>query len=342
MATVQITDIFDAQVFQDLPAVNSPERTAFYESGVIVRTPLIDTLASGPGKLVELPFWNDLALTDDPNLSTDNPATTATPKNVTQGEQIARKAMLNQGWSTSDLASELATTDPMTHIRARVDNYWTYQMQRRLISSVRGVLADNVANDSGDMVYDASGATNGDITANTVFTRSNFTAAAFTMGDRVDGLSAIAVHSMVYKRMVDNDDIDFIPDSMGKMTIPTFLGKRVIVDDGLPVVAAGGAGAGDTAPFYTSVLFGAGAIGYGDGVPMNPVEIEREAAQGNGAGVETLWTRKSWIIHPFGFKTKNAPAATSYTLAELALATSWDRAVADRKSVPMAFLVTNG
>jgi hypothetical protein len=342
MALVQITDIFDAQVFQDLPAVNSPERTAFFESGVVVRSGLLDSLASGPGKTAELPFWKDLTLTDDPNISTDNPASSATPKNVAQAEQKSRKAMLNQGWSTADLASELATTDPMTHIRSRVDNYWTYQFQRRLIASCRGVLADNVANDSGDMRYNASGATNGDITANTEFTRANFTAAAFTMGDRVDGLSAIAVHSMVYKRMVDNDDIDFIPDSQGRMTIPTFLGKRVIVDDGLPVVAAGGAGAGDTAPFYTSVLFGPGAFGWGDGVPMNPVEIERDAAQGDGGGVETLWTRKSWLLHPFGFAVKNAPAGNSYTLAELALATSWDRVVADRKSAPLAFLVTNG
>jgi len=342
MATVQLSDIIDVTIFQDLPSVNSPEKTAFYQSGIITQSPLLNSLADGAGKIAELPFWNDLAATDNPNLSTDNPASSATPKNITQGEQVSRKAFLNQGWSATDLASELAMGPrAMDRIRERTDTYWTRQWQRRLIASCNGILADNVANDAGDMTYDASGATNADISATTVFTRQNYTAAAFTLGDAVDMVSAIGVHSMVYKRMVDNDDIDFIPDSAGNMTIPTYLGNRVIVDDGLPVTPAGGALPGDTAPMYTSVLYGQSAFGYGDGAPVTPVAIEREEAQGDGAGVETLWTRKTWLLHPFGFKVDTAPAGNSYSLAELALATTWDRVV-ERKNVPLAFLVTNG
>lgn len=342
MATVQLSDIVDVTVFQDLPSVNSPEKTAFYESGIINASPLLGNIANQPGKIAELPFWKDLDATSAPNLSTDDPTDIATPDNAEQGEQIARKAFLNKGWSTSDLANELVMgPKAMEHIRNRVDSYWVKQWQRRLLAASRGVLADNVANDGSDMVYDASGATNGDITANTVFTRQNFTSAAFTLGDSVDSLGAIAVHSILYKRMVDNDDIDFIPDSQGLMTIPTFLGKRVIVDDSMPVVAAGGTGGGDSAPKFTSVLYGQGMFGYGDGTPTVPVEIEREAAQGEGGGIETLWTRKTWILHPFGFKTAAAPASFSYSLAELANAATWDRVI-ERKNVPMAFLVTNG
>lgn len=342
MATVQLSDVIDVTVFQDLPSVNSPEKTAFFESGIVSRNSLLDGLATSPGKLAELPFWKDLDATVAPNLSSDDPTSSATPNKIVQGEQIARKSMLNQGWSATDLASELAMGDKaMDRIRERVDMYWMRQWQRRLIAAGNGVLADNVANDGSDMVYDASGATNADITATTVFTRQNFTTSAFTMGDRVDGLAAVAVHSLVYKRMVDNDDIDFIPDSMGKMTIPTFLGHRVIVDDGLPVTPAGGALSTDTAPMYTSILFGQGAFGYGDGAPAVPVEVEREAAQADGGGVETLWTRKTWILHPFGYQQTGTPAADSFTLAELALAAQWDRVV-DRKNVPISFLVTNG
>jgi hypothetical protein len=344
MATVQLADIIDVVVFQDLPAVNSPELTAFYQSGIVTSNPLLNGLATAPGKLAELPFWRDLDSSVEPNRSNDDPTDIATPQKVSQGEQISRKVFLNQGWSKSDLASELAMgPKAMEHIRSRVDTYWVRQWQRRLIAAAIGVMADNVANDGSDMVYDASGATNADIGANTVFTRQNFTSAAFTMGDRVDGTQAIAVHSMIYKRMVDNDDIDFIPDSQGNMTIPTFLGKRVIVDDGMPYTPAGGTLGTDTAPKYTSILFGAGAFGYGDGTPDVPVEVEREAAQGDGGGIETLWTRKTWILHPFGFQHTGTPAAsaTGFNLAELALATSWDRVV-DRKNVPLAFLTTNG
>ena len=333
MATVQLADIIDVTVFQDLPAVNSPEKTAFYQSGVVTRNPLLDAIASSAGKIAELPFWNDLDATVAPNLSTDDPTDVAAPQKITQGEQIGRKAFLNQGWSKSDLASELALgPEAMDHIRARVDMYWQRQWQRRLIASCNGVLADNVANDSSDMVHDVAVDS---ATASSVFTRSNFTSAAFTAGDAYDSLAAIAVHSIVYKRMVDNDDVDFIPDSQGNMTIPTFLGKRVIIDDSLPVDPNG---ANDAK--YTSILFGGGAFGYGDGMPDMPVEVEREAAQGEGGGIETLWSRKTWLLHPFGFQATGTPAGNSFTLAELALATSWDRVV-ERKNVPIAFLVTN-
>ena len=136
--------------------------------------------------------------------------------------------------------------------------------------------------------------------------------------------------------MVKNDDIDFIPDSEGNLVIPTYLGLRVIVDDGMNVEA------GDTDGFkYTSVLFGAGAFGFGVGSPEVPVEIERYADQGNGGGIETLWVRETYVLHPFGFKSTGTPNnGISYTLSELATAGTVDRVI-ERKNIPLAFLVTN-
>jgi hypothetical protein len=231
--------------------------------------------------------------------------------------------------------------DAMTRIRARLDAYWRRQWQRRLIATCNGILADNVANDAGDMVVDVAANT---ATSSSIFTRANFTSAAFTLGDAYDKLSAIAVHSIVYKRMIDNDDIDFIPDSEGEMTIPTFLGHRVIVDDGLPVDPNGS----DDAKF-TSIIFGDSAFGWGEGTPKVPVEVQREADQGRGGGIETLWSRKTWLLHPFGFQALTVPSSPgpavpanglTYSLAELGNAAIWDRVI-ERKNIPLAFLVTN-
>lgn len=336
MATVQLSDIIDVKVFQDLPSVNSPEKTAFFESGVVTRNSLLDGIATAAGKTAELPFWKDIDATVAPNLSTDNPATLATPDKIVQGEQIARKAFLNKGLSAADLASELAMgSRAMDQIRARVDAYWLRQWQRRLIASCNGVLADNVANNSGDMVINVAAEATGSQTATTKFNRDTFTDAVYTMGDAADALRAIAVHSAVMKQMVKNDDIVYVPDSQGRLSVPTYMGLRVIVDDGLPVVA------GATSGFkYTSVIFGEGAFGYGDGAPAVPVEVQREANQGNGAGVETLWTRKTWILHPFGYQNTGTPASVSFSLSELAADAAWSRVV-DRKNVPISFLVTN-
>lgn len=336
MATTRLSDIVDVKVFRDLPQVDGPEKTAFFDAGIVTRNGLLDEIASGPGKIVELPFWNDLDGSVEVNYSTDNPASSATPQKINQGSQIARKAFVNQGWQAADLASELAMGGTaMEAIRARTDRYFARQWQRRLIAACNGLLADNVAANSSDMVVNVAAEATGSQTADTRFNRDAFTEAAFTMGDAKSGLTAIAVHSAVHKQMVKNDDIVYIPDSQGQLTIPTYMGLRVIVDDGMTVTA------GATSGFkYTSVLFGAGAFGYGVGSPEVPVEVDRGAAAGDGGGIETLWIRNTWLLHPFGFQQTGTPAGVSFTNAELQAATSWAR-VLDRKLIPMAFLVTN-
>ena len=335
MALTQLADIIDVTVFQDLPAVNSPEKTAFFQSGVVVRNPLLDGLASADGKIAELPFWKDIDGSIETNYS-DDTENNATPLKVIQGEQITRKAFVNKGWKESDLASELVMgADALVHVRNRVDTYFQRQWQRRVIAMSNGILADNVANDGGDMVSDIASEDGDNAAATNKWSRGAFTTAIFTLGDAFGGISALAVHSAVYKQMVDADDIDFIPDSNGSLIIPTFMGKTIIVDDGMTVTA------GSTSGFkYTTVLYGAGAFGYGEGTAQIPVEIDRKASQGNGGGAGELWVRKTWLLHPFGYQQTGTPAGVSFTLAELSTAAVWDRVI-ERKSVPLAYLITN-
>ena len=336
MPTTKLSDIIDVTIFRDLPQIEGPEKTRFFESGIITRNGLLDELANAPGKSIELPYWNDLDGSAEVNYSSDDPASSATPQKVTQGEQTARKAFVNQGWQAADLASELAMGGTaMEAVRARTDRYFARQWQRRLIAATNGVLADNVANDSSDMVIDVAAEATGDQDAATRFNRDAFTEALYTAGDSAEMFTTIAVHSVVMAQMVKNNDIDFIPDSDGMATIPTYMGKRVIVDDGLTVTT------GDENGFkYTSVLFGPGAFGYGVGSPITPVAIDRNEEQGDGGGIETLWVRNTWLLHPFGFEQTGTPSGISFTQAELATAAVWSRVLA-RKLVPLSYLVTN-
>jgi hypothetical protein len=334
MALVQLTDVIIPQVYESYTAINSPEKSAFFESGVVTRNTMLDQKANTGGRTINVPFWKDLDSSVAPNLS-DDTTNAASPQKIVAGEQIARLAYLNQGYSSADLAGEIAGSDPMQQVRNRFGTYWMRQWQRRLIASANGILADNVAANSSDMLVKVAAEATGSVTSSTLFNRDAFTEAAYTMGDMASDLQAIAVHSRIMAQMVKNNDIVYIPDSEGRLSIPTYMGLRVIVDDGMTVRA------GTTSGFvYTSVLFGAGAFGYGEGSAKMPVELDREAAKGNGGGIETLWERKTWLLHPFGFQATGTPAGNSFTLAELALATSWARVV-ERKNVPIAFLQTN-
>ena len=336
MALVRLSDIIEPAVFLDYMAQNTMEKTAFWQSGVIATNPLLVAKANSGGRIVDVPFWKDLA-NNEPNISSDDPAVLSTPDKIDTGKQIARIAYLNKSWSATDLASEIAGANAMQRIAARVSSYWERAYQSRLLSLTRGLLADNIAANSVDMVYDASRKTAGAAAAENGFTRANFTSAAFTLGDAFENTGAVAVHSVIYKRMVDNNDIDFVKDSEGNLSIPTYLGKRIVIDDGMPAVLNSTSGLIE----YTSVLYGAGAIGLGEGSPLVPVEVEREAAQGNGGGVEVLYNRKTVLMHPMGYAFNSASVAgESPTLAELQVVTNWTR-VYERKATSIAFLVTN-
>lgn len=327
MATTQIADVIVPAKFTEYIVVNSMERTALVQSGVAKKnSAMLEQLTAGAQSFT-VPFWLDLA-SDEADIVSDNPATLATPKKLTAGKQVVRKAFLHQGWAAMNLASELSGSDPLVRIQDRAVNYWDRQMQRRLIASLQGIQADNVATNAGDMQLDISGL----VGALAKFSASAVIDCASTLGDGLEGLTAIGMHSAVLSYAMKNDMIATVPQSEGKF-IKTFRGLAVIVDDGLPVASGN----------YTTVLFGPGAIGYAVADPrIAPgTEIENQPSAGNGGGQQTLHSRINAACHPLGFTWKETTVAgNSPTIAELRLAANWGRVVTERKSVPLAFLVS--
>ena len=207
----------------------------------------------------------------------------------------------------------------MEAIAGRVSAYWTRRLQAAFIATWNGVIADNVVSNSSDYVNDVSGASFVDGVTN--FSAEAFLDAAVTMGDSMEDLTAVVVHSVVYNRMQKNNLIDFIPDARGEINIPTFLGREVIVDDGVP----------RTGNVYDTWLFGGGATMMGVGSPPVATEVDRKAGGGNGGGQDVLYSRVMWTIHPTGHRWAGTagdggPANTGTANDDLDEAGSWTRA----------------
>ena len=153
MANVQLSDAIIPQVYLDYAANDSPEKTAFVESGIAVTNPVLQAQANNGGNVVEIPHWNDIDSSVEPNIgdTTDN---LATPNKIGSGKQTGRNAYLNNGWAAKDLVGEIAGSDPMRRIRDRTDRYWMRQWQYRILATAEGIQADNVANNGSDMVND--------------------------------------------------------------------------------------------------------------------------------------------------------------------------------------------
>lgn len=318
--TTQLTDIFVGDYYQTLDPVNSPEKTAVYQSGIVVKNEALDAIANNGQGSSTIAYWQDLDADEAPNLSNDDPDDLGEVGKAAQGSMQARTLYLNKGYGVADLTAELANSEPMQHIRNRFGKYWERQWQRYLLGSARGVIASNIANDGGDMVIDA-GAT---------ISAGAFQDAAFTAGDTADQFSAMGVHSVVMNQMVKQDLIEYLRDSEGRIILATYLGKPIFMDDGLTY------GNGQ----YLSLIFGAGAFGYGEGTPKVPVELERKPSGGNGGGAEILWERKTYLLQPAGFSWKgNTNPNTSPTITQYANAANWER-VFDRKQVPFAAVIS--
>ena len=334
MAVTRLSDIIEPEVFTEYVTVNSMVKTGLIDTGVVARNSLIEAQLRAGSDLFNIPGWNDLG-EDEPNAVNDDPAEFSVPLKVTALKQRGRKFYCHQSWSAMNFASELAGSDAIQHIQNRVVAWWARALQRRIIATMQGVLADNVANDAGDMVKNVS-VSSGTPAAANLFSRQAFIDAAYTLGDRADDVKAVFVHSVIAKRMQNNNDIDFIPDAAGEVMIPTFMGCRVIVDDSMPVTVA-------TTTTYLSVLLGAGAIGFGMTAPniADGTEVESIPSAGLGGGQQVLHSRNNIVVHPAGYDwIEGTLAEASPLLADLRQAEHWNRVVT-RKHVPIAFLITN-
>jgi hypothetical protein len=126
------------------------------------------------------------------------------------------------------------------------------------------------------------------------------------LGDQAGELAAIAMHSATYAKLQKDQLIEFVEPSDAEVKIPTYLGKRVIVDDGMPVDTANGV--------YTTYLFAAGAVAFAR-ITKDVVTVETD--RDTAGGVDTLTSREGFILHPRGVKwAVTTPNPTNTALSD--------------------------
>lgn len=354
MAAVQVSDVVVPEVFTPYIQQLTEEKSRLVQSGVLSANPLLNNLLAGGGKTFHVPSFQDLDASDATgaeSVATDSiadiqaaPAAAASdfprndlvPDKLSTSDEVAVRLVRANAWSSTKLAGELAGSDPMASIASRVSTYWIRRLQRIFVNTWNGVIADNLAAPTGgdqhtqnDLVNDVSGVSFIDGVTN--ISAEAIIDTAVTMGDSMMDLTVIMVHSTVFSRLQKNQLIDFIPDARGEIDIPTYQGKEVIVDDGMP----------NASNVFDTWLFSTGAAQLGTAAADVPTEIHREPLAGQGAGQDTLVNRNVWSIHPTGHAfiqstiPNGGPSNTN-----LAAAANWSRVYPERKQIKFARLVT--
>lgn len=307
--TVKIADILTPDVWNAYGANRTTELSAFWQAGVVSAVPGI-AVPNG-GAVIDMPHFNDL--TGDVETLSDSAS--LTPGKITTGQQKAVVVGRGRAWGVNDLAGVFAGADPARAIMDRIAGYWARQMQAELLGTLAGTFA--AASMSG-LVADISAGATADART---FNKFTFIDATQKLGDAKGNISAIAMHSATEALLAKEQLIDYVQPAGQSNRVAFYMGKRIIVDDGLPV-------SGD---IYTSYIFGAGVVGYSEAtVGAADLETDRDIL----AGEDVMAMRRRFILHPVGMKWVGSAAGAFPTRAELATGTNWTR-VFDTKAIPM-------
>lgn len=337
-AITELDDVIVPEIFVPYVQNRTTEKSRLIQSGALQVSERLNAALAGEGTTFNQRFFKDLDR-DEENTSSASDPTDSTPGGITSGREIQVRLSRNKSWGSADLLDSLIAPDPMMAIGDLVAGYRANRLQRAFVATVKGVFAMNAAapvttgdkastHTQNDMTRDISGSAFTDGVTN--FNPAGVIAAAGTMGDSLNELSMMMVHSVVYQRMQLLNLIDYIPDASGQVNIATYMGREVIVDDSMP--ATGGV--------FETWLVGAGAFQLGVGSAKVPVETERKPSSYKGGGSEILFHRWENIIHPVGHAWVGTAAEGGPLNSALQTAANWARVFPERKQIKVARLIT--
>lgn len=318
MATTR-SDIIIPEVFTPYVIEQTTQRDAFLASGVV--QPLAELNATEGGDFVNVPFWK-ANLTGDFELLTDS--TSLTPGKITADKQVGVILHRGRAWEARDLAALAAGADPMAAIGAKVAEYVANQRQKDLLKCLEGVFG-GLASNSGaafvDLSFDTSGMT--------ALGPRQVAKARSVLGDQGDKLTAVCMHSAVYYDLVERKAIDYVTavearqtalgtaqdafagsvaSAYDNVTVPTYMGLRVIVSDDLAPVSSN----------YPVYFFTAGSIASGEQMSMQ-TETDRDIL----AKSDAMSIDLHYVYHPVGAKW--TASTVNPTQAQLATIGNWEK-----------------
>lgn len=256
-----------------------------------------------------------------------------------------------KSWQEKDFSEDITSgADFMGNIARQISAYWDEQFQQTLLSVLSGIFSmtgdknlefvnGHTYDISADEVDNVCGAT----TLNTAIQKA--------CGANKNKISCAVMHSAVATNLENLNLLDYLKytDKNGitrNLTIATWNGRTVIIDDDMPVTE------GDDYTSYTTYLLGAGAIDYVDIGAKVPYEMWRDPHA--AGGVDELITRHRKCLAPKGISyTKANQKTLSPSNEEFADGSNWElvhsgeadesqRTYFNHKAIPIVRIISRG
>lgn len=341
----QLLNFFTDEVVLGLAAEMAVQKNALIQSGAVVLDSALQSRMAGAarGDVVTMPWNSSLDFTVEPNAMTAEDDNPATPQTLSGTSSKARAYYHHQSWVIASMLEALsASSSPRNVLSAQLATYRMTWDQKYLLAMLQGIIADNIANDGGDMVNVIYSDIASPLAAN-LPSRSAINWAMQTMGDMRNDLAMIVAHSLTTANLQDTDPDGFKTDVQQVLGLPPvtrYRGVLYIEDDACTVVPGA-----NSAAYYTYLL-GPGAIAYAP-VPLptdSPEsELYRNPLVGQGGGSTVHNYRWANCMNMYGISNliPGGSGGTPLRMSNLVLAASWNREVSNRKLIPMACLIHN-
>lgn len=250
-----------------------------------------------------------------------------------------------KAWGEYDFASDITGANFKAEAK-EVNEYWDEQRQATVLAILEGIFGMTGGVD-GQFVtkhtYDITATANPNLGADSLNRASQK-----ALGDKKAKLDVIFMHSAVSTNLEGLNLIDFLKytDANGierDLTIGTFNGRLVIVDDEMPVTSD------STGDIYTSYVFQKGFFEYENIGADVPSEIARDAY--DKGGKTDLITRVREMIVPMYISYKGT-GTVSPTNEAFATGSNWElvnndkeggsKVYVDDKLIPVARVISRG
>ena len=357
---------FDSKTFNPnafgkyMGAIPKPKLNKLRESKAIVKdSRLADTFKNNTQTgtvYATVPFFGLLGGTPQ-NYDGVSSLTTESTTTFEQGVFTYGRMM---GWTEADFSYDITGgADFIANVRNQVQNYWSNVDQDVILSILKGIFSmtgtTGVSKSNKNFVdkhtYDIGSLDEVTTENHNVNATTLNTAIQQACGDHKNKFSLCLMHSTVATNLENMKLLTYLKytDNTGverDLTMGTWNGRLVIIDDSMPVETKSVGGVGKEQTLYTTYILGEGAIGFEEVGAKVPYEMIRDAK--TRGGEDTLISRNRNAVSVAGISyTRHTQATNSPTNVELETAANWSlvndgtKAI-DNKVIPIARIISRG
>ena len=330
---------FDEEVFTDMMHEADYWSNPILASGIVRQDASIMSAIGTEGNVATLPIYTPINIFDEGMEALNNDGKTDNvPVTIAGNKQTCMLIQRMKAFKAQDFIKELTGADPMSHIKSKIQNYYTQVWERELMNIAQAVLAVDALSDH---VTDLS-ITSGTIAdANKINETTIIDAEQAALGDMAGGLGLAIMHSKVYAAFRKLGLVEYEKYVTGgaikqDIQLPTINGKRILVTDYYTVDPSVSG-----FPVYKTYLFGEGAFLSADkNNYQNQYTTNYDPEK--TAGVDMFYTKQGKVLHPNGLSLAvDNIVDESPTFAELGNTANYSLKF-NHKNVKMGLILSNG